>query len=134
MALPKLQNPGDEDFGSNRKDCIKVYYEDLSVCTSYACLHQLHLFARMNTGNVANLEPHNLLIRFGMTYTMCTLHHFVARFNFVHLHFSNYWHSGPLRRQLLTLWTIRPPDRQLLTLRTNQTSTTDTLDKFLALQ
>ena len=40
MALPKRQNPGDED-------CIKVYYEDLSVCTSYACLHQLRLFASL---------------------------------------------------------------------------------------
>ena len=79
MALPKRQNPGDEDFGSNGEDCIKVYYEDLSVCTSYvclhqlrlfapvtpvctsyACLHQLRLFAHMNTGNVANLELHKV--------------------------------------------------------------------------
>ena len=44
MALPKRQNPGDEDFGSNREECIKAYYEDLFVCTSYACLHQLRLF------------------------------------------------------------------------------------------
>ena len=61
MALPKRQNPVNEDFGSNREECIKVYYEDLFVCTSYACsikvyyedlfactsyacLHQLRLF------------------------------------------------------------------------------------------
>ena len=37
MALPKLQNQVNEDFGSNREECIKVYYEDLFVCTSYAC-------------------------------------------------------------------------------------------------
>ena len=108
MALPKRQNPGDEDFGSNREDCIKVYYEDLSVCTSYAGLHQLRLFAHMNTGNVANLELYKVshLVSCG---------------------------TGPTFLKLLTLRTIRPPDRQLLTLRTNQTSTTDTLDKFLAL-
>ena len=64
MALPKRQNPGDEDFGSNREDCIKVYYEDLSVCTSYACLHQLRLFAHMNTANVANLESYKFRIWF----------------------------------------------------------------------
>ena len=68
MALPKPQNPGDEDFRSNGKDCIKVYYEDLSVCTSYACLHQLRLFAQVTpvrlTGNVANLESYKFRIWF----------------------------------------------------------------------
>ena len=61
MALPKRQNPEDEDFGSNHEECIKVYYEDFLVCTSYACsikvyyedlfactsyacLHQLRMF------------------------------------------------------------------------------------------
>ena len=68
MALPKRQNPGDEDFGSNREDCIKVYYEDLSVCTSYACLHQLRLFAPVTpvrlTGKFANLESYKSRIWF----------------------------------------------------------------------
>ena len=44
MALPKRLNQGNEDFESNREECIKVYYEDLFTCTSYACLHQLRLF------------------------------------------------------------------------------------------
>ena len=85
MALPKRQNPGDEDFGSNREDCIKVYYEDLSVCTSYACLHQLRVFAPVTpvrlTGNVANLESYKFRIWF-------------------HVDKSHICH------QLVTLWTI----------------------------
>ena len=58
MALPKRQNPGDEDFGSNREECIKVYYEDLFVCTSYTLSLDSILFICISPTTDIPDEPH----------------------------------------------------------------------------
>ena len=57
MALPKRQNPGDIDFVSNGKDGTKVYYEDLSGCTSDTGLRQLHLAHQLLTLRTTNYQP-----------------------------------------------------------------------------
>ena len=99
MALPKRQSPEDKDFETNRENCMKIYYETRClqqlclfepvprVCTTYACLDQLRLFASLVM--LQTLSRTSVAFNFRLT--------------------------NPTFGQLLKLPTTRLPDRQLIT-------------------